>query len=163
MAGRRPFPRIAVALSGGLAVAALFWWAVGVPALVKYPTDLDVNPRYEGTFSVHVDPTTGAPLATPLELPLTVDRHIRAVGDESGAGTVVVEETIAQEAGDLVDTTQTNVYVMDRRTLKNVVDDRAYAFDPENVCSRALRRVGPGYLRTDRKPPRRRARSHNLI
>ena len=134
---RRRFPRIALASAGGLVVAALLWWAFGVSALVKYPTDLDVNPRYEGTFSLHVDPTTAAPLATPLEQPLTIDRRIRAVGDESGADTVVVEETIAQKAGDFVDTTQTNVYVMDRRTLENVADDRAYAFDPENVVDRA--------------------------
>jgi hypothetical protein len=128
---------MAMALAGGLVVAALLWWAFGVSALVKYPTDIDVNPRYEGTFSLHVDPATGAPLATPLEQPLTIDRHIRAVGDESGADTVVVKETIAQKAGDIVDTTQTNVYVMDRRTLKNLADDRAYAFDPENVVDRA--------------------------
>jgi Porin PorA len=134
---RRRFPRIAFALAGGLVVAALLWWTFGVSALVKYPTDIDVSPRYEGTFSLHVDPTTAAPLATPLEQPLTIDRRIRAVGDESGADTVVVKETIAQKAGDLVDTTQTNVYVMDRRTLKNIADDRAYAFDPENVVDRA--------------------------
>lgn len=137
MARRRRFPRIALALAGGLVMAALLWWAFGVPALVKYPTDLDVNPRYEGTFSLHVDPTTAAPLATPLEQPLTIDRQIRAVGDESGADTVVVKETIAQKAGSLVDTTQTNVYVMDRKTLENLADDRAYAFAPENVVDRA--------------------------
>jgi hypothetical protein len=134
---RRRFPRIALALAGGLVVAALLWWAFGVSALVKYPTDLDVNPRYEGTFSLHVDPTTAAPLATPLEQPLTIDRQIRAVGDESGADTVVVKETIAQKAGNLVDTTQTNVYVVDRKTLENLADDRAYAFDPEIVVDRA--------------------------
>jgi hypothetical protein len=137
MARRRRFPRIALALAGGLVAAALLWWAFGVSALVKYPTDLDVNPRYEGTFSLHVDPTTAAPLAMPLEQPLTIDRQIRAVGDESGADTVVVKETIAQKAGNLVDTTQTNVYVMDRKTLENLADDRAYAFDPENVVDRA--------------------------
>ena len=50
---------------------------------------------------------------------------------------MVVKETIAQKAGNLVDTTQTNVYVMDRKTLENLADDRAYAFDPENVVDRA--------------------------
>ena len=49
----------------------------------------------------------------------------------------MVEETITQKAGDLVDATQTNVYVMDRRTLQNVADDRAYAFDPSNVVDRS--------------------------
>jgi hypothetical protein len=47
------------------------------------------------------------------------------------------QETITQSAGDIFDATQTNVYVMDRRTLQNVADDRAYAFDPSNVVDRS--------------------------
>ena len=78
-------------------------------------------------FTLFVDPETAA-LATPVELPLDIERHIRSLGDESGSSRVVVEETITQKAGDIVAATQTNVYVMDRRTLQNVADDRAYAF-----------------------------------
>ncbi len=131
------FPRPALVVAGVLAVAALLWMLVAVPALVKYPTDLNVDLQYKGTFTVLVDPTTAAPLAEPMVLPLTVDRHIEAVGDESGASLVVVRETIRQQAGDLLDVTQTNQYVMDRSTLKNVADDRAFAFDPANVVDRA--------------------------
>ena len=131
------FPRPAFVVAGVLAVAALLWMLVAVPALVKYPTDLNVDLQYKGTFTVLVDPTTAAPLAEPMVLPLTVDRHIEAVGDESGASLVVVRETIRQKAGDLLDVTQTNQYVMDRSTLKNVADDRAFAFDPANVVDRA--------------------------
>jgi hypothetical protein len=120
-----------------LLAAAALWVFIAVPATVKYPTDLDVSPRYEGTFTVFVDPSTAAPLEEPIELPLTVDRHIEAMGDESGSSEVVVRETITQRAGDLIDTTQTNVYVMDRSTLENVADDRAYAFEPENVVDRS--------------------------
>jgi hypothetical protein len=117
--------------------AALAWTLVGVPALVKYPTDLDVSPRYEGTFQVLVDPATAAPLDDPIELPLTVDRRIRSVPDESGSSEVLVRETIHQQAGDLIDVTQENAYVMDRSTVENVDDDRAYAFDESNVVDRS--------------------------
>jgi hypothetical protein len=110
---------------------------VGIPTFVKYPTDLDASPRYEGTFSLLVDPATAAPLAQPVEMPLTVDRHIEAIGDESGSSQVLVRETISQRAGELVDVTQTNDYVMDRSTLKNVADDRAFAFDESNVVDRS--------------------------
>ena len=130
-------PKVTLALAGGLLVAAIVWWTVAVPALVKYPTDLDVTPQYTGTFTVLVDPATGAPLAKPVVLPLTVQRHLQALGDESGADTVVVKETISQKAGTLLDATQTNVYVMDRSTLKNLRDPRAYAFEPENVVDRS--------------------------
>jgi hypothetical protein len=124
-------------IAAGFVGLALLWWQAAVPALVKYPTDLDVTPRYQGIFTLYVDPTTTAPLATPLQLPLDVERHIRSLEDESGASRAVVEETITQRAGDLVEATQTNVYVMDRRKLQNVADDRAYAFDPANVVDRS--------------------------
>jgi hypothetical protein len=104
---------------------------------VKYPTDLDVTPRYQGVFTLFVDPTTAAPLTTPRQVRLDIERHIRSLGDQSGASRVVVEETITQRAGDIFNATQTNVYVMDRRTLQNVADDRAYAFDPSNVVDRS--------------------------
>ena len=104
--------------------------------LVKYPTDLDITPRYRGTLTLFVDPATAKPLAAPASLPLDIDRHIHVFGDQSGSSRVVVEETITQKAGDLLNTTQTNVYVMDRRTMKNVADDRAYAFTPSNVVDR---------------------------
>ena len=134
---RHDFPRTALVAAAILAGAALAWTLVGVPALVKYPTDLDVSPRYEGTFQVLVDPATAAPLDDPIELPLTVDRRIRSVPDESGSSEVLVRETIHQQAGDLIDVTQENAYVMDRSTVENVEDDRAYAFDESNVVDRS--------------------------
>jgi hypothetical protein len=134
---RHRYPRTTLWVAGGFAVAALVWMVVGVPALVKYPTDLDVGPQYEGTFSLLVDPFTAAPLAEPMVMPLTVDRHIEAIGDESGSSQVVVRETIHQVAGDLLDVTQTNQYVMDRSSIENVADDRAFAFDPANVVDRS--------------------------
>jgi hypothetical protein len=126
-----------VVVAIGFFAIALLWSAVAVPVLVKYPTDLDVSPRYDGSFRLFVDPTTAAPLAEPRELPLEIERHIRSIAAESGSSRVVVEETISQKAGDLVDATQTNVYVMDRRTMENVNDERAYAFHPSNVVDRS--------------------------
>jgi hypothetical protein len=134
---RHRYPRTALWVAGGLAAAVVAWLVVGIPTFVKYPTDLDASPRYEGTFSLLVDPATAAPLAQPVEMPLTVDRHIEAIGDESGSSQVLVRETISQRAGELVDVTQTNDYVMDRSTLKNVADDRAFAFDESNVVDRS--------------------------
>ena len=123
--------------AGALVVAlALAWWAFAVPALVKYPTDVDITPKYTGTMKLFVDPATATPLATPQEMVLNIQRHIDADAEASSASRVVVKETITQQAGPLNTTTQ-NVYVMDRRTLKNVGDDRAYAYDPANVVDRS--------------------------
>jgi hypothetical protein len=134
---KRRFSRIALAISAGFIAAALLWTGFAVPALVKYPTDLDETSRYQGVFTLFVDPATAAPLPTPRQVPFDIERHIRSLGDESSASRVVVEETITQRALDIFDTTQTNVYVMDRRSLQNVADDRAYAFFPANVVDRS--------------------------
>jgi hypothetical protein len=130
------YPRTALWVGAGLALAAVAWMVIGVPTFVKYPTDVDASPRYEGDFRAFVD-FSMVPLDQPMEMPLTIDRHIEAIGNESGSSQVLVRETIAQKAGDLVDTTQTNEYVMDRSTLQNVADDRAFAFDEGNVVDRA--------------------------
>ena len=134
---RHRYPRPALVAGTVFALAALAWMAVGVPTFVKYPTDLDATPRYEGTFTVLVDATTAAPLPEPIELPLTVERHIESLDEESGATHVVVRETIDLRAGDVLEATQVNQYVMDRSTLENVADDRAYAYDPANVVDRS--------------------------
>lgn len=131
------FPLWAIVVPALLVVAAGAWALIAVPMLVKYPTDLDVSPRYEGTFTLFVDPSTAAPLDEPIEVPLVVERRIEVDGAESGADLAVVRETIVQRAGDLFETTQSNAYVMDRRSLENVADDRAFAFDPENVVDRS--------------------------
>ncbi len=136
MKPQRRLPRLALPIASGFVIVAVLWWTFAVPTLVKYPTDLDVTPRYAGTFTLFVNPATAAP-TRPTSVPLNIERHIRALTDQSGSSRVVVQETISQQAGDLVNVTQTNVYVMDRRTMKNLVDNRAYAFEPANVVDRS--------------------------
>jgi len=134
---RHRYPRAAMWAAGGFGFAALVWMIVGVPTFVKYPTDIDVTTEYEGTFSLLVDPGSAAPLDEPMEMPLTVHRHVEAVGSESGSSRVVVEETVDQQAGELIDITQTNTYVMDRSSIENLADDRAFAFDEGNMVDRS--------------------------
>lgn len=132
---RHRYPRTALWVGGFFALAALAWMVIGVPTFVKYPTDLDTTPRYEGTFSVLVDPATGAPLAQPMEMPLDVERHIEVT--DSGASQVVVRETIELTAGELLDSTQVNQYVMDRSSVESVESDRAFAYQDANVVDRS--------------------------
>src|SRR5437879_2780336 len=74
-----------VALGAGavLVVLALVWKAVGVPALLKFPTNLDVTAHYAGSYSLFVDPKSATPLDTAVNLPLTVGRHVKADGRRS--------------------------------------------------------------------------------
>jgi hypothetical protein len=135
---RRRWPAI-VALSVGvlLVAAAVIWRSFAVPALVKFPTDVDQTPRYEGTFVLFVDPATAAPLDEPTTAGLAVNRHIEALPAESGAHDVVVRETITFEVEGLPEATQVHQYVMDRSTNVNLNDGRAWAYESSNVLDRA--------------------------
>jgi len=116
--------------------AAVLWRPVAVPVLVRFPTDLDQATRYEGTFTLYVDQATGAPLGSPVRLPLEIERRIRTVPEESGARTVVVQELVRfRVAG--TDQREIHQYVMDRRSMQNRDDPRSYSYAPANVVDRA--------------------------
>jgi Porin PorA len=136
--GRRRVIGLIVGVLGVLLVIGSFVWrGVGVPALVRFPTDLDVTPHYAGSVRLYLDPTTHLPLVEPKTFPLDVTRHIEADGKQSSKDLVVVDEDLHLRASGLFDFTQQNEYVMDRRSMQNVKDDRAWAFTPANVVDRA--------------------------
>jgi hypothetical protein len=137
MRGRR-LAGLIVAVVGVLAMVGSFVWrSVAVDALVRFPTDLDVTPEYEGTVSLSIDPQTYAALATPRVTPLAVHRHLQALGDESSKDRVVVKETLDLASPGFFTTTQENQYVMGRRSMLNLADPRAWAFTPDNVVDRS--------------------------
>jgi hypothetical protein len=135
---RRRWPAL-VALAGGfcLLAGAVVWRTVAVPALVKFPTDVDQRPAYSGTFSLFVDPATAASLAEPTLADLSVNRRVQALPEASSANRVVVRETITFEVEGLASATQVHQYVMDRSTNANVDDPRAWAFDETNQLDRS--------------------------
>jgi hypothetical protein len=129
---------VVVAVLGAIVLIGSFvWHSAVVPALVRFPTDLDVTPQYAGTVTLFIDPATHLPLTEPKTFDLTVDRHLVADGAASSDDRVVVEEDLHLVATGLFDFTQQHQYVMDRRSMQNVADTRAWAFTPDNVVDRA--------------------------
>lgn len=118
-----------------LIVGSFVWTAVAVPKLVKYPSDVDETPLYKGTVTLYVDPATTAPLDPPKEFPLEVSRNVKTV--ESSSDLAVVKETANLKATGLFEGVQEQQYVMNRRSMQNVKDDRAWAFNPTNVVDRS--------------------------
>jgi hypothetical protein len=113
-----------------LLVIAALWRPVAVPQIVKFPSDLDETTYYSGTFTLHVDPATGQPLADPMTLPLEIDRRVRTLPG-GGAHTVVLEEAVTYR---IAGTTQRerHHYVIDRRSMQNLDDRRSWSFSPEH-------------------------------
>ena len=116
-----------------LAVVARFV----VPAIaVKYPGGpLNKTAHATGTFTLYIDPSTAAPLKTPQKLPLDIKRNLH-VTDDSGSRAVVQENDVEQ-IGDLKPQDLQQQYVLDRKSLKSVDDDRSWAYTSTNKVDRS--------------------------
>ncbi len=123
-----------------LIVAAILWWAIAVNLLVKFPSDVNVTPIYEGDVDVYQDLLTGQLVKQPTNFPLSIERHYESVSDEYDSSKAVVIESITQKIEvplapvEEVDTSQ---YVIDRKTIENVDDPRSWAFQPRFPVNRA--------------------------
>jgi len=121
--------------------AAVVWSPLVVPQLVKLPDNINRTDHYSGTFVTFIDQSSAATLATPLVVPLTIDRHVATVSGATTAHVSLLQETITAHMGDKT-VVQQNVYAVNRRTMQNVADPRAWTFTPGNV----LDRTGTYYL-----------------
>lgn len=118
-----------------LAVAAI-WRPVMAPQLTKLPTSLDIKYHFTGTYTGYVNQSTGARLAAPQNLPLSIDRQVKAVPAQSTSSELVVNDNSAVMFGP-GKTPQILQYVLDRSTAENVKSPYAYALVPGNVVDRA--------------------------
>jgi hypothetical protein len=121
---------------GGVLVAgAVVFRVFAVPALVRFPDDLDETLHYRGTYTSYFDEETLAPRAEPLVLRFGLDRHLEAV--DSSFSTVTILETLTFHIGDRRPLEQQNQYVMNRRTMELQDGDDSWAFDPSNEVDRS--------------------------
>jgi hypothetical protein len=119
-------------------VAAILWWAIAVPALVKFPENVDSKPVYEGDVDVYQNPSTGELLAKPITAKLTIERAYKSVDDQYDSGKAVVQETITQTMPSLMTTiVESSQYVLDRKTIENVDDPRSWAYTEGNQVNRS--------------------------
>jgi len=130
--------KILIVLGIVLILAAILWWAIAVNALVKLPDDVDIENKYEGEMTWYVDPLTHRPLAEGEEqkMPLVVTQKITSLAEEFDSSVGPLRESIELNVGGMAQPAQEFVYVLDRKTLENVEDDRAYAWTPGNVVNR---------------------------
>jgi len=131
--------KILIALGIVLILVSILWWAIAVNALVKLPDDIDGTTEYEGTFTYYVDPQTNEPLAEGEEIvfDMKVERDIVTNAAEFDSSTGIVDEEVRISIGPIAQAPMKSAFVLDRKTMENVEDDRAWAYDPSNVVNRA--------------------------
>ena len=129
-------PKVLIGCGAVLALATAAWRPLVVPQVVKLPGSIDRTYQYQGTFATHVDPATGATLATPVTVPLSIERHITTVPDSTTAHVTLLHETVTISMAGKT-TTQESVYALNRRTMQNVADPRAWTYTPTNVTDRS--------------------------
>lgn len=106
-------------------VAGLAVRFVGSPVLVRFPVNTDQKLQYTGTATVYTSPSTMLPLATPIKVPLSIERTIKV--KSASYSQVVVDETINMT---FAGTTRTEAYqyVMNRRSMQLLDSSQSFAF-----------------------------------
>ncbi len=117
-------------------VAAAIWRPVVAPQLTKLPTSLDTSYHFTGTYTGSVNPSTGARIAVPQNLPLSIYRQFKAVPAQSTSSELVVKDASTVTIGPS-NSPSVAQYVLDRSTSKNVKSPQAYALVPSNVVDRS--------------------------
>jgi hypothetical protein len=116
---------VGIVLIGGSAA----FKAAAVPALVRFPLDVNQTAHYKGTSTTYIDQATMLNLTTPKREPLTLDRHVKVTGGTHDEAVITETVTIKTPSSTNIENYQ---YVMDRRTMKFVADPSQYAFgDPQ--------------------------------
>ncbi len=96
-----------------------------VPALVRFPLNIDETTHYTGTSTTFVDQATLLPLAVPKAEPLSLTRHVKVVSGNFGRA--VIDENVSIAAGSTT-STESYRYVMNRRSMRVLDDPRSFAF-----------------------------------
>jgi hypothetical protein len=132
----RRLAKVLVALGALLIVLAIVAVFV-VPALaVKYPGGpLNKTAHAEGTFTLFIDPATAGQLKTPQKLKLTIDRNLDVI--ETSGSRAVVQENDREQIGSLKPQDLQQRYILDRKSLKDVDDDRSWAYTPSTKVDRS--------------------------
>lgn len=132
VAGRRFSGRwsmVGICLGVVLLMGSAAFRVAAVPALVRFPLDVNETAHYTGTSITYIDQDTLLPLATPKVEPLKLDRHVKVASGTFGRAVITETITIRTPSSTNVETYR---YVMDRRTMKFVSDPGQYAFgDPK--------------------------------
>lgn len=124
----------------GLGVVLIIFGVIAVYALpalaVKYPGGpLNKTAHAQGTFTLYIDPASAAPLPTPQKLPLDIKRNLDVI--ETDGSRAVVQENDVEQIGNLKPQDLQQRYVLDRKSLKDVADNRAWAYTPSNKIDRS--------------------------
>ncbi len=119
-----------------LMVLGVVAWFVVPAVAVKYPGGpLNKTAHATGTFTLYIDPASAGPLAKPEKLPLDIKRNLH-VTQTSGSQAVVAENDVEQ-IGTLKPQDLQQQYVLNRKSLKNVDNDQAWAYTPSNKIDRS--------------------------
>jgi len=125
---------VLLALLLGLGAAATRFVVPGLA--FRYPDGpLDTTMQARGELALSIDPATATSLPQPQVLPLTVTRRLRVV-DGTGRRAIVREDD-TRTIGQLRPQRFVEQYELDRRTLRNLPGDSAYAYQPDNLVNRS--------------------------
>jgi len=132
---RRALRIAALSLGAALLIGSMAFRVVAVPALVRFPLNVDETTEYTGSAVSYMDQASLVPFAEPKRRPLHISRRVHVVSGTFSKA--VIAETVTVKTGGTTNVERYQ-YVIDRRTMKMVSDPRQVAFgDPKAVMHAA--------------------------
>jgi Porin PorA len=123
---RRGWGILGICAGAVLITGSVLFRVAAVPALIRFPLDVNETATYTGTAFTYVDPVTLLPLAVPKSEQLTLSRHVEVI--DGNFDEAVVAETVEMNVGSTTNMEKYQ-YVMDRRAMTLVDDPQQFAFD----------------------------------
>jgi hypothetical protein len=127
---------ITLVIVGALfAAGALAFSTMAVPQLVKFPLNTNATVTYTGSMVTYVNARTGATLAKPTSVQLTIDRTVKALSSSNSSVALVSEHVVSHMGATTA--LQDNIYALNRRTMADVAHTGAYTFAAGNRSASA--------------------------
>jgi hypothetical protein len=122
--------KILIALGIMLILAAILWWAIAVNSLVKLPDDVELGFQCEGEITWYQDSLTQErfPEGEEKKASLQTEMACKANASEFSSSTGVLEAVFTTRIEGMPEKRMEAAYVLDRKTVENIKDDRAYAY-----------------------------------
>ncbi len=135
---KRRLSKIAILLGIILIVFTFLWRFLIVERLMLFPQGFQFRTESESEVVWYIDPATSSPLPPGAEIrsSILVTKELRSIDDQYDSNTALVEERTIYQGFATGEAISISVYALDRHSMKNISDDRAFDWDPSNVVDR---------------------------
>ncbi len=131
--------KVAILLGLILITLTFLWRFLIVERLMLFPQGFQFSSESQSEIVWYIDPATSSPLPPGAENRslIQVTKELRSIDDQYDSMIALVEERTIYRGFPTGEAMSISVYALDRHSMRNVTDERAYDWDPSNPVDRS--------------------------